>query len=102
MARSHESSNKKENEKKREKKKQEKEQRKEERKASGGKGKSLDDMLAYVDEYGNITSTPPDASRKIEISIEDIRIGTPKQEHIPEEKERKGTVTFFNDSKGYG
>ena len=62
MAKSQETWNKKEKEKKRQKKKEDKAQRKEERKANatGGSG-SLDSMMAYVDEYGNISSTlrPP-------------------------------------------
>jgi cold shock CspA family protein len=104
MGRSQETFNKKENEKKKQKKRQEKEQKKEDRKANAGKGKGLDEMMAYLDEEGNITSTPPDPNRKKrEINQEDIRIGVPKQEDLPPiEKIRKGTVTFFNDSKGYG
>jgi S-adenosylmethionine hydrolase len=60
MAKSQNRSIKNEKEKKKAQKRQEKEQRKEERKASSKEGKSLDDMIAYVDEFGNITSTPPD------------------------------------------
>ena len=58
MSKSQETWNKKEAEKKRAKKKQDKEQKKEERKANAGNSSSFEDMLAYVDEYGNITSTP--------------------------------------------
>lgn len=80
----------------------EKEQRREERKSQGG-GKSLDDMIAYVDENGNITSTPPDPARKKEISAEDIVISVARQSNLPEEPSvRSGVVTFFNNSKGYG
>ena len=104
MGRSQETFNKKENEKKRAKKKQDKEQKKEERKANAAKGQSLDDMMAYVDENGNISSTPPDPTKKKKvINQEDIQIGVPKQEDLaPVDIVRKGTVTFFNDSKGYG
>ena len=104
MGRSQETFNKKENEKKRAKKKQDKEAKKEERKANATKGSSLDDMMAYLDEDGNITSTPPDPTKKKkEIKQEDIRISISKQEDIaPVDTVRKGTVTFFNDSKGYG
>ena len=103
MARSKESFNKQELEKKKAKQKQEKQERKEARKATN-KGKSLEDMLAYVDEDGNITSTPPDPSRKKEISLEDIQLGVPRQEAIPEPADglRRGVVKFFNESKGYG
>ncbi|KAA9331224.1 cold-shock protein [Adhaeribacter soli] len=104
MARSQETFNKKENEKKKQKKKQDKEQKKEERRANAEKGKGLEDMMAYLDEDGNITSTPPDPNRKKrEINQEDIQIGIAREEDRPPvDKTRKGTVTFFNDSKGYG
>ena len=45
---------KKEKEKARQKKRKDKEEKKEERKANAQKGQNLDDMLAYVDENGNI------------------------------------------------
>lgn len=103
MGRSQESFNKKEKEKKRIKKKQDKEKKKEFRKADSDKGKSFDDMIAYVDANGNITSTPPDPEDKEIINSEDIVIGVPRQEAPdPADLIRKGTVTFFNDSKGYG
>ena len=61
-------------------------------------------MLAYVDEFGNITDTPPDPTRKRQvIKAEDIEIGVSKQEAPdPADLIRKGIVTFFNESKGYG
>lgn len=103
MAKSSETFNKKENEKKRLKKKKDKEQKKEDRKLNVVKAKSFDDMIAYVDENGNITSTPPDPSKKHVVNIEEIRIGVAKQEDLePEDLLRKGTVSFFNASKGYG
>ncbi|MEJ7693437.1 cold shock domain-containing protein [Daejeonella sp.] len=103
MARSTETFNKKEKEKKRLKKQKEKRERAEERKENVVKGKSLDEMMAYVDENGNITSTPPDPTKKKKIITEDIQIATPKQEAIqPGDLIRKGKVTFFNESKGYG
>ncbi|TXK31148.1 cold shock domain-containing protein [Pontibacter qinzhouensis] len=104
MGRSQETFSKKENEKKRHKKKQDKEQKKEERKANASKGQSLDDMLAYVDENGNISTTPPDPTKKKKvIKQEDIQIGISKQEAAdPADVIRKGTVAFFNESKGYG
>ena len=102
MARSTETFSKKEKEKARLKKAKDKKERAEERKASGGKGKSLEDMMAYIDEYGNITSTPPDPSRKIKINAEDIQIGVAKQEDLPMDTVRTGVVSFFNEAKGYG
>lgn len=102
MAKSRETYNKKEKEKKKQKKKQDKEEKKEARKASSGKGNGFEDMIAYVDENGNISSAPPDPTKKKAINQENIRIGISRQEDIEAEAERKGTVTFFNTSKGYG
>jgi len=102
MARSQETFNKKEKESKKLKKRKDKEIKKEERKANSGKGGSLDDMMAYVDENGNLTSTPPDPSKKIVINEEDIQIGVAKREDAGPEEPKTGKVTFFNDSKGYG
>ena len=103
MGRAQESFGKKENEKKRQKKRTEKEERKEERKASAKTGQSLDEMLAYVDENGNISTTPPDPTKKRVIKDKDIQISVARQEdREPEDLVRTGIVSFFNDSKGYG
>lgn len=40
-------------------KKKEKEERRKERQENNNKGGSLSDMIAYVDENGNISSEPP-------------------------------------------
>ncbi|MDR0836009.1 MAG: cold shock domain-containing protein [Tannerella sp.] len=91
--------NKRENEKKKQQKRLEKQKRKEERK--GSEKDSFDDMIAYVDENGRITSTPPDIQNKEEIDQEEILISVPKRG-----KEEivilKGRVEHFNDSKGFG
>ncbi|CAN5709664.1 cold shock domain-containing protein [soil metagenome] len=105
MAKSQETWNKKEREKKKQKSKQDKQEKKLERKQNAGtEGKSLDDMMAYIDENGNITSTPPDPTKKRKvINAEDIEVGVPKQRPVdPADLIRKGTVSFFNESKGYG
>jgi cold shock CspA family protein len=102
LARSTETFSKKEKEKARLKKSKDKKEKAENRKANAGKGKSLEDMMAYIDEYGNITSTPPDPSRKIKINAEDIQIGVAKQQDLPDDAVRNGVVSFFNESKGYG
>ncbi|MPQ47294.1 cold shock domain-containing protein [Marinifilum sp. N1E240] len=103
MARSQETYNKKEKEKRKLQKRKEKEARKEARKESGG-GKSFEDMIAYTDEFGNITSTPPDPNKKKEeINVEDIVLGARNSGDAEEEAGgREGIVSFFNDSKGYG
>ena len=103
MARPTETFNKKEKEKKRLKKQQEKKENAQERKATSTKGKSLDQMMAYIDENGNISSTPPDPNKKKKFNLEDIQIGVAKQGPAEQaEGPRKGTITFFNESKGYG
>jgi cold shock CspA family protein len=103
MGKSQETFNKKEKEKKRFKKRQDKQAKKEERLANSNKGGSLDDMMAYVDEFGNITGTPPDPTKKKKIILaENIEIGVPKREKIVEDPIKKGTIEFFNDQKGFG
>ena len=88
---------KKELEQKKEKKRKEKQQRKEERKADGSK--SFDDMIAYVDEYGVITDTPPDPYKKTKVDLDSIEVSTPKMEEITV---FNGRVEHFNPDKGYG
>jgi cold shock CspA family protein len=102
MARTQETFNKKEVRNKKEKKRLEKEKKKLARKISSKK-KSLDDMIAYVDENGVITSTPPDPTKKKEVKLEDIKIGVAKRTKEDDiDPIRIGTVSFFNDSKGFG
>ena len=103
MAKSSETFNKKEKEKKRLKKQQEKKEKAELRKADSSKGKGLEDMMAYVDEYGNISSTPPSAIKQQKpILAEDIQLGVPKRIDEPEDNVKTGVISFFNTSKGYG
>ena len=73
--------------------------RREDRKNSNDKGKSLDDMIMYVDANGQLTSTPPDNSNTEAINLDNIQLGAaPIQEEDPI---KSGIVTFFSD-KGYG
>ncbi len=92
--------NKRELEKKREKKRQDKQKRKEDRKTNSGSG-SLDDMIAYVDENGMISSTPPDPNSKQVVDASDILVSTPQREE-EEKVPLKGRVEHFNRAKGYG
>ncbi|SHJ91792.1 cold-shock DNA-binding protein family [Tangfeifania diversioriginum] len=101
MGRSQESFNKKEVRNKKEKKRKEKEKKRQARKEES-KSNSLDDMIAYVDENGNIVDTPPDPDAKTEINAEDIDVSVPSNEEVEMDPIRKGTVNFFNDSKGFG
>ncbi len=90
---------KKENFKKKLQKQKEKAMRREDRKNSNDKGKSLDDMIMYVDANGQLTSTPPDNSNTEAINLDNIQLGAaPIQEEDPI---KSGIVTFFSD-KGYG
>lgn len=61
-------------------------------------------MIAWVDENGTITSERPENfGKREEVKLEDIVIGVPRR--AAEEKPdpiRKGVVTFFNHSKGFG
>ena len=101
MAKSQETFNKKEKEKKRLKKRQDKLLKKDERKANSDGG-GLENMMAYLDEYGNIVDTPPDPTiKKKKISAASIELGVPKREE-GEVEANEGKVTFYNDSKGYG
>jgi cold shock CspA family protein len=98
-----ESWNKKEREKKKQKAKMDKADKMKERKENAKKGKSLDEMMAYIDENGNISSTPPDPRRIKEIKLEDIQIGVPESIPLTEEElTHKGKITFFNQDKGFG
>ncbi len=102
MGRSQETFNKKEVRKKKEKKRKDKEKKRLARKENEKKG-GLDDMIAYVNEDGMLSSTPPDPSKKKDVKLEDIEIGTPNRNSEQDlDPIRKGTVAFFNDSKGYG
>ena len=79
--------------------KRENEKKKQARRAAN----SFDDMIAYVDENGVITSTPPELNpNKEEIKQEEILISTPKKENIEILTVLKGRVDYFNESKGYG
>lgn len=102
MARPQESFSKKDLEKRKLQKRKEKEQRKEERKAAP-KDTSWENMVAYVDENGNLTNTPPDATaKKSTINTEDIVTGSRNTGETLHVKIRKGKVMFFNTAKGFG
>ena len=101
MAKSGDTFGKKEKEKKRAKQRQDKAEKMEERKANAKKGKSLDDMMAYIDENGNISSTPPDPKKKKVVNVADLNTGVPVYTDEPV-TERQGVVSFFKDAKGYG
>jgi cold shock CspA family protein len=102
MGRSQETFNKKEVKNKKEKKRKDKAKKKLIKKETGKKS-SFDDMIAYVDEYGKISSTPPDPNKKILVEADGIELGATKNDTAQKSDFiRKGVVTFFNDSKGFG
>jgi cold shock CspA family protein len=84
-----------------EKKRKEKEQKKLESKELKGRT-SPEDMFAYVDEFGNITSTPPDLSQRTTVNTEDIAVSVVRTETDPEDLLHRGVVSFFDESKGFG
>lgn len=102
MAKSSQSFNKREKEKQKAKERQEKREKMEERKANAKKGQSLEDMMAYIDENGNLSTTPPDPAKMKTFNAEDMVIGVPQYSHEPEDVVRQGTVNFFNTAKGFG
>ncbi|MGI9542956.1 MAG: cold-shock protein [Cyclobacteriaceae bacterium] len=101
MGKSQETFNKKEKEKKRLKKRKEKEAKREERRANS-QGGGLENMMAYIDENGNITDTPPDPTKKSKVKAETIEVSVPKTEKLEVSAIRKGRVEFFNHDKGFG
>jgi cold shock CspA family protein len=101
MAKSQQTYSKKEKEKAKLKKREEKQKKKEARKADKTPG--ID--FVYVDYNGNLVDTPPDPSLKVEIEAEDIVLGIPPKEEGDREAfdpVRKGTVSFYDSSKGFG
>lgn len=103
MGASNETFSKREKEKARQKKRQDKQEKRDDRKANINKGQSLDQMLAYVDENGNLSTTPPNPRNQRAVDQQDIAIGVARRgPEAPQEVTRQGTVTMFNTSKGYG
>jgi cold shock CspA family protein len=102
MGRSQETSGKKEVRNKKDKKRQEKEKKRALKRTEKEKS-SFDDMIAYVDEFGRISSTPPDPSKKTEIIAENIDpMVTLKRPENASDLMRKGVVTFFDEARGFG
>ncbi|MCX2719628.1 cold-shock protein [Lentiprolixibacter aurantiacus] len=101
MARSQESYSKREKEKKRLKKREEKQKKKEARKEEAKEGGG-GIPFAYVDKFGNLTETPQDPEEKEEIDASEIVLEVPKREKAEYDPVRKGKVSFFDYSKGFG
>lgn len=90
---------KKDRESKKAKVKRDKADKKEQRKLNNNKGKSLDEMMAYVDIDGNLTSEPPDMRTPKETTRTNPGAALPVYD--PEQM-RSGSVVFFDDAKRYG
>lgn len=85
--------------KKRAQKKQDKMNRREERKSNNDKGKSLDEMMVYIDEFGNFTDIPPEEQKREKVKAADIQLGAaPNMEDI----ESTGVLSLFFIDKSYG
>ena len=82
---------KKENIKKKEKKREEKRLQREDRKTNNNKGKSLEDMIAYVDINGNLTDVPPHLQNREEdhltVTTQCITVSDSRQKHLDTERE---------------
>jgi cold shock CspA family protein len=87
-------------------KQEQKRKQKEEKRANrrdGEKKSGYDDMIAYVDENGMISSTPPDPEKKTDVALEDIVISSPRLTDDAESNtERRGKLIQFNESRGFG
>lgn len=102
MGRAHETSGKKEIAKKKKEKKKEKAEKKELRQSNTSKGKGLEDMMAYVDENGNLSASPPDPRKKREIRLEDISLEASGNNNAKESSLKSGAITFFDTVKAFG
>lgn len=94
--------NKKEREKKKEQRRKEKQSKKDFRKENSTGG-GWESMMAYVDEDGILRDTPPDPNaKKKEIKAKNIEIGIPKREKEDFDPTLRGTINYFDSTKGYG
>jgi CspA family cold shock protein len=91
--------NKKALQQKRAKKQMDKLERRADRKTNNDKGKSLEEMTAYLDEYGNITDVHPDKQKKRKVNDHDLLPGSPQ---INDDKVYEGMISLFFTDKGYG
>jgi cold shock CspA family protein len=98
MAKSSSTSTKKDREKRKQKERKEKLEKKADRKTI--KAKTFDEMIAYVDEFGRISSTPP--PQRLPVDQDSIEISVTRQSESEEETVKTGTVFSFDEAKGYG
>ncbi|MFM7016273.1 MAG: cold shock domain-containing protein [Bacteroidota bacterium] len=98
MAKSGSTSNKKDREKRKQKERKEKLEKKAERKNT--KSKTFDEMIAYVDEFGRISSTP--ILNKTSVDVESIEISISRKTASEEDEINTGTIFSFDESRGFG
>ena len=88
-------------EKKKQEKRLAKQQKKEERKSNGTS--SFEDMIAYVDENGMITDTPPTPNNKPqEVDMSTIEVSTPRRTEEPIELVHEGRIEHGSPDKPGG
>jgi len=101
MGKSKDTFNKKEVRNKQLKKRKDKEKKRVERKETD-KRSGFENMLAWVDENGNICSSPPDKSNKEEVKLEDIEISVPKGGSVKTSLKFRGKLNNYDSTKGFG
>lgn len=89
------STSKKEKNKKRALKKIEKLNKRESRKGNNNKGKSLEEMIVYVDVLGNFTDVPPHLQNKEEDLLK-------REQEVEKDYYILGVVDNYNVNKGFG
>lgn len=95
--------NKKERERKKQQKRKAKLEKRLEKKQVDKGAHSLESMLAYVDENGNLSSQPMDPRKKLVVNVENIDISIPRQRDVPSEDQvQVGIVTLFKTDRGFG
>lgn len=93
---------KRERRKKKIEKKREKELRRDERRNTVTQRKTLEEMMAYVDENGNLSDTPPDPKNVRKIAADEIAIAIPKATPADADALLTGVISYFDPVKGYG
>lgn len=92
---------KKEKNNKKAKAKLDKAEKREYRKTNNDKGKSLEEMLAFVDENGNLTPFAPKGGSE-SIPLHELAAMAKVKSRPVEDPTRTGFISFFNTAKGFG
>ncbi|MBT8189917.1 MAG: cold shock domain-containing protein [Saprospiraceae bacterium] len=91
--------NKKERAKKKNKKRKEKAEKRQQKKLQT---ESRPEFM-YLDEHGNLSSTPVPREEQTKVALEDIEISIPKSDATEDvDPVKTGTVKFYDNEKGYG